>query len=256
MTRFAANLSFLFTELPFEQRFGAAAQAGFKAVEFLFPYEYKAEFIAQLAGDAGLRVALLNAPAGNWDEGERGIAAQSGREDEFKEGIELAAQYARALNCPRVHVLGGIVPDDGHKELYKNTYVQNLKIAAEHFARHSIEALIEPINPIDMPGYIINLPEHGAEIINALGLDNVFMQFDLYHAAMQGVDLMNSISQHMPIIKHFQVAGCPGRYEPNVGDVDYVPIFKLMDKMGYEGWVGCEYKPKNDTKAGLDWMVG
>ena len=254
MTRFAANLSFLFTEHPFEERFVAAARAGFEAVEFLFPYEHKPETIRQLADDAGVRVVLFNAPPGNWEGGEKGIGCIPGREGEFNEGVEQAALYARIIGCPRIHVLAGIVPDGENEEIYKNTFLQNLKTAASHFSLHGVEALIEPINPIDMPGYLVNLPEDAAEIIESDGMDNVFMQFDLYHAAMQGVDLMGAVWRYMPIIHHFQVAGCPGRAEPNSGNVDYSPIFKLMDQMDFDGWVGCEYKPKAGTVAGLSWI--
>ena len=254
MTRFAANLSFLFTEHPFEDRFAAAAQAGFAAVEFLFPYEHKPETIRQLADDAGVKVVLFNAPPGNWAGGERGIACLAGREGEFNEGIEQAAQYARALGCPRIHVLAGVTPKGARRELYSNTFLQNIKTAASHFSLHGVEALIEPINPIDMPGYLINLPEDAAEIIESDGMNNVFMQFDLYHGAMQNVDLMGAVWRYMPIIHHFQVAGCPDRGEPNSGNVDYSPIFKLIKQMDFDGWVGCEYKPKTDTVAGLSWI--
>ncbi|MCK5546656.1 MAG: TIM barrel protein [Rhodospirillaceae bacterium] len=254
MTRFAANLSFLFTEHPFEDRFAAAAQAGFAAVEFLFPYEHKPETIRQLADDAGVKVVLFNAPPGNWAGGERGIACLAGREGEFNEGIEQAAQYARALGCPRIHVLAGVTPKGARRELYSNTFLQNIKTAASHFSLHGVEALIEPINPIDMPGYLINLPEDAAEIIESDGMNNVFMQFDLYHGAMQNVDLMGAVWRYMPIIHHFQVAGCPDRGEPNSGNVDYSPIFKLIKQMDFDGWVGCEYKPKTDTLAGLSWI--
>ena len=253
MTRFAANLSFLFTEHPFEERFAAAARAGFAGVEFLFPYEYKPETIRQLADDAGVQVVLFNAPPGDWAGGERGIGCVPGRESEFNEGVEQAAQYARIIGCPRIHVLAGIVPDGEKKKIYENTFLQNLKTAASHFSLHGVEALIEPINPIDMPGYLINLPEDAAEIIETEGINNVFLQFDLYHGAMQGMDLMGYVWRYMPIIRHFQVAGCPGRGEPNSGDVDYLPIFKLIDKMDFDGWVGCEYKPKTDTLTGLNW---
>ena len=253
MPRFAANLSFLFTELSFEQRFDAAAKAGFGGVEFLFPYEYAPEKLRQLADDAGVKIVLLNAPPGNWDGGDRGIGAVPGRESEFNEGVEKAAHYARILGCPRVHVMAGIAPEN-EKELYRDTFLQNIKTAGSHFSLHGIEALIEPINPIDMPGYLINLPEDASYIIEASGLKNVCMQYDLYHGAMQNIDLVYSVARHMPVIRHFQVAGAPGRNEPIYGDTDFSHIFWLIDQIGFDGWVGCEYRPISDTLSGLGWM--
>lgn len=253
MLRFAANISFLFTELPFEERFAAAARAGFEGVEFLFPYEFKAENLRQLADDAGVRVVLFNAPPGNWEKGERGIGAIPGRESEFNEGVEKAAQYARILGCPRVHVLAGIAPKNEY-DIYRNTFLQNIKTAASHFILHGIEALIEPINPIDMPGYLINLPEEAAKIIEQDGMKNVFMQYDLYHAAMQNIDLVYSVARYLPIIRHFQVAGAPGRNEPNIGTIDFAPIFSLIHRVSFDGWVGCEYRPNSDTLSGLGWL--
>lgn len=253
MPRFAANLSFLFTELAFEQRFAAAAKAGFGGVEFLFPYEYAPEKLRQLADDAGVKVVLFNAPPGNWDGGDRGIGAIPGRESEFNEGVEKAAHYARILGCPRVHVMAGITPE-GKKELCKNTFLQNIKAAGSYFSLHGIEALIEPINPTDMPGYLINLPEDAADIIEESGLDNVCMQYDLYHGAMQNIDLVYSVARHMPMIRHFQIAGVPGRNEPNYGDVDFLQVLGMIDRTGFDGWVGCEYRPKDTTINGLGWL--
>ncbi|MDH5188750.1 MAG: TIM barrel protein [Rhodospirillaceae bacterium] len=255
MPHFAANISFLFTELPFEARFAAAARAGFKGVEFLFPYEYKAENLRQLADDAGVKIVLFNAPPGNWGAGDRGVGAIPGRESEFNEGVEKAALYARILGCPRVHILAGIAPDN-EKDLYKDTFLQNIKTAGSYFSLHGLEALIEPINPIDMPGYLINLPEDAADIIQASELKNVCMQYDLYHASMQELDLIYSVARYMPMIRHFQVAGAPGRNEPNYGDTDFSEVFKLIDQTGFDGWVGCEYHPKENTLSGLGWMDG
>ena len=258
MPKFAANLSFLFTELPFAERFGAAARAGFRGVEFLFPYDHDAQNLKSLALDAGVEVALFNAPPGDWDGGERGIGCLPGREAEFSDGIGKAAEYARALGCARLHVLSGIVPGGPGGEasdLYLETYAQNLKTAASHLGEFGIEVMVEPINPKDVPGYLMCTPDEVAGFIESHNLENVFMQFDLYHGAMQGLDLLAVITRHQKIIRHFQVAGAPGRHEPGSGETDFKPAFQLIDEMGFDGWVGCEYRPKSNTEAGLDWIT-
>lgn len=254
MPNFAANLSFLFTELPFEERFGAAARAGFRGVEFLLPYDVDPHTLAQRAADAGVEVVLFNAAPGDWEGGERGIGALAGREAEFNDAVGQAVEYARVLNCPRVHVLSGIIADGDAPQPYFETYAQNLEIAAMRLGQHEIAALVEPINPVDVPGYLISLPDQAAALIKDNALEGVFMQFDLYHGAMQGLDLAKSITKHFDLIRHFQVAGAPGRHEPDTGEADFGPAFRLIDEMGFDGWIGCEYRPAKTTEEGLDWI--
>jgi hydroxypyruvate isomerase len=253
MPRFAANLSFLFPELPFLDRFKAAANAGFKGVEFLFPYNHSAEAIADLLNGHNLTNVLFNMPAGDWAAGERGIAALPGRESEFRASVELAISYACALKTPLLHVLAGILPAERQREQFRNVYAANLHYAALQAAANGITLLVEAINPIDIPGYLIPTQEQSFEICSAIQCENVRMQLDLYHLQMAEGNLGAALRRYRGVYAHVQVAGVPGRNEPDLGEINYPYLFNLLDELGYEGWVGCEYRPRGDTLEGLRW---
>ena len=252
MPNFAANLSMMFQELPFLDRFEAAAKAGFKAVEFLFPYDHPAADIRQRLDRFGLRQVLFNLPPGDWAKGERGLAALPGREAEFGAAVDRAIEYATALGCPQVHVMAG-VPLDVPLEQAAATYRANLRAAADRLQAHGIRTLIEPLNSRDMPGYFLMTAEQARQIIEAVGHPNLFLQMDLYHAQIMGGDLAERTRSHWPLIRHFQIAGVPGRHEPDVGEINYPYLFDLIDSLGYDGWIGCEYRPRAKTLDGLGW---
>ena len=253
MPRLAANLSLMFTELPFLDRFEAAAKAGFGAVEFQFPYEYPANDLAEQLRRFNLKQVLFNMPPGNWAAGERGIAAVPGREREFEKTLDTAIEYARFLDCPQVHAMAGVLPRGVPAQPWEATYVQNLRTAAAKLAAHGIHLLIEPLNNRDMPGYFLTTAEQARSIIQHVGSDNLFLQMDFYHAQIMGGDLAERTKTHWTLIRHIQIAGVPGRHEPNVGEINYPYLFDLIDSLGYEGWVGCEYRPRGETLAGLGW---
>ncbi len=248
MPTLSANLSFLFPELPFLARFGAAAEAGFRAVEFAFAYEHPEAAVAAAASAAGVEVVLLNLPPGDWSAGERGLAAVSGRQADFRRSLEQAIRYAEATSCCRVHIMAGAGAD-----CREEVYVDNLAMAAERLAGSGIAALIEPINLIDMPAYFLNLPEQASRIIERVDHANLFLQLDLYHCQVMRGDLARRVEAHLPLIRHMQIAGNPGRHEPCVGEINYQYLFDFIDNVGYDGWLGCEYTPIGDTLAGLPW---
>jgi hydroxypyruvate isomerase len=252
MPKFAANLSMMFTEVDFLDRFAAAAGAGFTGVEYLFPYAYAADDLKQRLADNGLAQALFNMPPGDWDAGERGIAALPGREAEFRDGVERAIEYARALDCPQVHAMAGLAPGGG-TEKHLETYVENLRGAAKTCAGAGIRLLIEPINSRDMPGYFLDRPRQGLEVLEMAAVDNLYLQYDIYHAQIMEGSLAETIAANIGVIRHFQLAGVPGRHEPDVGEINYPYLFQTIDDLGYDGWIGCEYKPQGDTVAGLGW---
>jgi hydroxypyruvate isomerase len=254
MPLFAANVSFLFNELPFLHRFEAAAKAEFKAVEFLFPYEYAAEEIAARLKQHQLQNVLFNLPPGDWLTGERGIAILPGREKEFAEGVAKAIEYAKILACPRIHALAGISPINSDKQSLRNTYISNLKYAAAEFAKHQITLLIEPINTLDMPGYFLNTQAEAFAICKEIGVSNINMQMDIYHMQMMGENLAANIRRYLPYVGHIQIANVPGRHEPDQGEINYPQLFELLDNLKYQGWIGCEYKPKTTTQEGLGWF--
>ena len=254
MPRFAANLSFLFPEVPFLDRFAAAARAGFRAVEYLFPYEFAPDELARRLQDYGLGQVLFNLPPGNWDAGERGLGALPGREAAFAAGVEQALSYAHLLNCRQIHALAGVLPDGVARSDAEAVYIRNLRYAAALLKPHGIRLLIEPINNVrDIPGYFLNTAAQAQRIIAAVGSDNLFLQMDLYHCQIMSGDLAENIRQHFGSISHFQIAGNPGRHEPDVGEVYYPYLFDLIDSLGYTGWIGCEYRPQGQTTAGLGW---
>lgn len=255
MPKFSANLSFLFQELEFYDRFAAAAECGFSAVEYLFPYDYSPDELRESLRRHGLQQVLFNLPPGDWGAGERGFAALPGREAEFCEAVTLAGDYAEALACKRLHVMAGIVPDGADWVAYEACYIANLRHAAEAFKERGIRTLIEPLNQFDMPGYLLNGSDQARTIIEAVGSDNLFMQFDTYHLQIMEGNLAYSFEHHLDIIDHVQIAGVPGRFEPTVGEINYPYLFQLFDRLGYDGWVGCEYRPECDTHAGLGWAA-
>ncbi len=253
MPRFAANLSMMFNEVAFLDRFAAARQAGFEGVEFLFPYEYPAaELRARLAGE-GLSQALFNMPPGDWANGERGLASLPGRQSEFREGVKRALDYANTLDCRHVHCMAGIVPPDVSLGTAAATYATNLAWATEQAKPAGVKLVIEPINHRDMPGYFLNTQAQGAAVIDAIGRDRVGLQFDVYHVQITEGDITKRLEKFMPVIAHIQIADVPARNEPGTGEIGWSYVFRRMDELGYQGWVGCEYRPAGDTVAGLGW---
>lgn len=254
MPKFAANLSMLFTEQPFLDRFEAAARAGFRGVELLSPYEHEPEHIAERLAANRLEQVLFNLPAGDWAAGERGIAIFPDRRDEFRDGVERAARYARALQCPRVHCLAGIAPEGADRRELRETYIENLRFAAERLGSDGVELLIEPINTRDIPNYFLTRTSEARDVMTAAGADNIFLQYDAYHMHIMEGDLCATISQNLYAIRHVQIADAPGRHEPGTGEIDFTRLFAHLDRIGYDGWIGCEYRPKTTTAESLRWM--
>jgi hydroxypyruvate isomerase len=257
MPRFAANLSFLFHEFAFVDRFAAAAEAGFRAVEFTFGYDFPAHELAARLRAHDLEQVLINAPPGDWNAGERGLGAVPDRERDFAAGVATALRYADALSCPRVHVLAGVLSGDGDprwRARCRSTFVDNLRTAGREAASHGVELMIEPINARDVPGYFLTTQAEAHAIREEVGAANVKVQMDLYHAQIVEGDLSEKLRRWLGAIGHIQIAGVPGRHEPDVGEVNYYALFALLDELHYRGWVGCEYRPLRDTLSGLRWM--
>ena len=255
MPKFAANLTMLFTELPFLDRFKAAHQNGFKAVEFLFPYEWPAEQLKTLLDKNNLELVLHNLPAGDWNAGERGIACHPGRVNEFKNGVAKAIAYAKILGIKQLNCLAGKLPLDVDPSDAHNTFVNNLKYAADEFNKNGLRLLIEPINFYDMPGFFLNTSRQALDLIDEVGSDNLFVQFDIYHMQRMEGEIASTIEKNLSKIAHIQIADNPGRNEPGTGELNYPFIFNHLDKIGYNGSIGCEYKPKTDTVSGLGWLT-
>lgn len=254
MPRFAANLSMMYQEHPFLERFAAAARDGFRAVEYLFPYAFPAaELKARLDG-AGLVQALFNAPPGDWAAGERGIAALPGREDEFRRAVETALDYARVIGNDKLHVMAGLVAADADRARHRDVYLRNLAYAAQAARGAGLQVLIEPINPRDMPGYFLNRQDDAQAICREVGAPNLRVQFDCYHCQIVEGDLAKKLERDFAGIGHIQVAGVPERHEPDLGELNYPYLFALLDRLGYDGWIGCEYRPKAGTSDGLGWL--
>jgi 2-dehydrotetronate isomerase len=252
MPKFAANLSLMFNEVEFLDRFDAAAKVGFKAVEFLFPYAFPPEAVAERAQRNGLTVALFNGPPGDWEKGERGMAALPGREAEFQDSIGKALSYARALGCERLHVMAGVLPPGTERAKAETVYVDNLRYAAREAAKQGVRILIEPLNTRDVPGYLMSRSGEGAKFVAAAG-KNVYLQFDFYHVQIMEGDLARAFEMRLPLVGHVQIAQVPVRCEPDQGEINYPFLFAEMDRLGYRGWVGCEYRPRAGTLAGLGW---
>ena len=254
MPRFAANLSMMYNEVPFLERFGACAADGFEAVEFLFPYANTAQEIRDQLDRHGLQQVLFNAPPGDFEAGERGIASLPGRQDEFREGIDRAIEYAKALDCPRVHVMAGLVKRESERVAQRELYVDNVAWAAKRLGEAGLVTLIEPINTRDIPGYLLNTQADAHAIVERIGAPNLKVQMDLYHCQVVEGDLATKIRKHLTGVGHIQIAGVPQRHEPDLGEVNYPYLFALLDELGYDGWIGCEYRPRAATSAGLGWL--
>ncbi len=254
MPRFAANLTMLFTEVPFMERFALAKASGFKAVEFLFPYAFSPDEIKAALDEHALRLVLHNLPAGDWDSGERGSACMPDRVAEFRSGVAKAIEYASVLGVPQLNCLAGKAPVGVDPKLLHDTFVKNLQFAASELKKAGLKLLIEPINTFDIPGFYLSRTEQGIAILDKVGADNVFLQYDIYHAQRMEGELGNTIQQYINRIAHIQLADNPGRNEPGTGEINYDYLFGLLDRLGYGGYIGCEYKPLKTTEAGLSWM--
>jgi len=252
MPRLAANLSMLFTEAPLLDRFNLSSRAGFKGVEVQFPYGESAADIAARLAHTGQTMVMFNLPAGNFAEGERGIACLPGREDEFREGVKQALAYARVLNVTKLNCLAGIAPPSGHRAV-RETLVSNLRYAAEKLAEQRITLLIEPLNTFELPGFYISRTRQALDLIADVGLPNVALQYDFYHMQLMEGDLAGTLARHLPRIGHIQISNPPGRHEPGVGELNIEFLLDHLDRLGYQGWVGCEYRPSKGTEASLAW---
>jgi len=254
MPRFAANLTLLFSELPFLERFGAAARAGFRAVEFVSPYEHPAEEVARAAREAGVEVVLFNLPAGDWGRGDRGMACDPARTAELRQGVARALDYAGALDCTRLHCMAGIRPAGVDEAALRDAYLASLRFAGRALAARGLMLLVEGINTRDMPGYYLSTSRQAFELMDAAGVPNLYYQYDVYHMQIMEGDLAATLEHRIGRIGHVQIADPPGRHEPGTGEVNFGFLLRHLDRIGYRGWVGCEYRPRAGTEAGLSWM--
>jgi hydroxypyruvate isomerase len=254
MPQFAANLTMLFNEVPFMERFKKAADFGFKGVEFLFPYAYSADDIKLELDQNQLKLVLHNLPAGDWDGGERGIACLPDRIEEFRAGVKKAIDYATVLGVKQINCLAGKAPSGIDPKLLHDSFVANLTFAAEELKKVNIRLLIEPINTFDIPGFFLSRTQQAIQILSEVASDNLFIQYDIYHAQRMEGELSKTIENNLAKIAHIQLADNPGRNEPGTGEINYAYLFKLLDDLGYKGWVGCEYKPATNTETGLGWI--
>jgi hydroxypyruvate isomerase len=254
MPQFAANLTMLFNEYPFMERFEKAAKSGFQAVEFLFPYAYSPKEIRQQLDQNHLRLVLHNLPAGDWDVGERGIACLPDRVEEFRASVTKAIEYATALGVSQLNCLAGKTPEGIDAGLLRKTFIANLKYAAVELKKADIKLLIEPINTFDIPGFYLSKTEQALDILHEVDSDNLYIQYDIYHAQRMEGELSKTLEKNISKIAHIQLADNPGRNEPGTGEINYAHLFRLLDKIGYAGWIGCEYKPANRTESGLGWI--
>nr|WP_272209635.1 hydroxypyruvate isomerase [Marinicella sp. W31]MDC2875452.1 hydroxypyruvate isomerase [Marinicella sp. W31] len=254
MPKFAANLSFLYADLPFLDRIAAAAKDGFPAVEYVGPYDFPEGDVAAALKAANVKQALFNLPAGDWAGGERGIGCLPDRVEEFKKGVDTALSYAKALGCPKVNCLAGIAPKGIAAEKLEQTLVENLKYAAPRLADAGVKLLLEPINLRDIPGFFVSTTDHAERILEAVGSENLFIQYDIYHTQIMQGDLAETYRRLKTKIAHVQLADNPGRHEPGTGEINYLYLFNMLDAEGYDGFIGCEYKPSAGTTEGLGWM--
>jgi hydroxypyruvate isomerase len=252
--KFAANLSMLFTEAPLLERFERAARAGFTAVEIQFPYDTPAEQLQQALFRNRLALVLHNLPAGDWAAGERGIACHPDRVDEFRQGLDTALAYAAALGAPQLNCLAGIRPANVPVDTARRVLVNNLRYAALRLEAHGLKLLIEPINTFDIPGFFLNGTRQALALIEEVGADNLFLQYDVYHMQRMEGDLANTLAANLEKIAHIQIADNPGRHEPGSGEINFGFLFAHLDRIGYKGWVGCEYSPATTTEAGIGWL--
>jgi len=254
MPKFAANLSMLYGEHDFLERFAAAAKDGFRGVEYLFPYAYEKQALVDALKKNRLTQVLHNMPAGDWDAGERGLACLPDRVGEFQDGVGKAIDYARALGCTQLHAMAGIRPNGVDSDKIAKTYIENLRFAAGETKKSGIKLLIEAINTIDIPGFYLSTSAQALAVIDTAGSDNLYFQYDIYHMQVMEGDLVRTIEKNLAKIPHMQLADNPGRHEPGSGEINYPFLFDAIDRMGYKGWIGCEYKPKAGTTAGLGWL--
>ncbi|MEW5710234.1 MAG: hydroxypyruvate isomerase [Pseudomonadota bacterium] len=255
MPKFAANLTMMFNEVEFLDRFAAAAKAGFRGVEYLFPYPYDKNALKERLDRHGLVQVLHNLPAGDWGKGERGIACHPDRVGEFQDGVGKAIEYAKILGCGQLNCLAGITPAEVPLDKVRQTFVDNLKFAAAELKKAGIKLLIEPINTIDIPGFYLTHTAQAVGIIEDVGSDNLFLQYDIYHMQIMEGDLARTMEKNLKLIAHVQLADNPGRHEPGTGEINYPFLFAHLDHIGYTGWIGCEYKPATTTEAGLGWFA-
>ena len=255
MPKFAANLTMMFNEVEFMDRFAAASKAGFRGVEYLFPYLYPKDALAEALSRNGLTQVLHNLPAGDWAKGERGIACLPGRESEFQDGVGKAIQYAKALGCRQLNCLVGITPKSAEPNRIEKTLRDNLKFAARALQEAGLRLLVEPVNTIDIPGFHLNRTVQTLQLFDEIGEKNLWLQYDIYHMQRMEGELAATIAKHLPRIAHIQLADNPGRNEPGTGEINYDFLFRHVDGLGYAGWIGCEYKPRTETIDGLGWLA-
>lgn len=254
MPKFAANLSMMFQEVDFLDRFEKAAKAGFSAVEFLFPYDYSQLELANLLEKYQLKQVLFNTAPGDVTKGEWGLAAIPGREEEARQMIDNALEYAVALQCPRVHVMAGVVPENADKSVYEQVFIENIRYASERFAAHNLDVVIEALSPPIKPNYLFHSQYEALALLQKIDRKNVGLQYDFFHAQLVDGDITNFLKKHIELVKHIQIASVPYRHEPNQGELNYPWLFNLLNELGYNGWVGCEYHPKTTTEEGLEWF--
>jgi len=254
MPRFCANISMLFKEVEFPERFEAAAQAGFKAVEIQFPYSWDKGRLAHIAQRAGVEVVLINIPAGDSERGDRGIGCLPSRTGEFRDAVGKAIEYARELGCKQMNCLAGVTPPDVQVAKLHETYVWNLRYAAVELARNGMTLLVEPINTRTIPGFYLNNSAQALALMDEVGAANLKLQYDLFHMQTMGDDFARILTANLARIGHMQVADVPGRHEPGTGEIDFPHLFDLVDRLGYQGWIGAEYAPAGKTEDGLAWV--
>ena len=254
MPKFAANLTMLFNEVDFLARFEAAAKAAFRGVEYLFPYPFPKEALAEQLARHGLTQALHNLPGGDWAKGERGIASIPGRESEFRDGVGLALSYAKALGCRQLNCLVGVPPKDAEPGKVRAALVENLRFAARELENAGVKLLVEPVNTYDIPGFYLSRTDQTLRLFDEVGERNLWLEYDIYHMQRSEGELTATIVKLLPRIAHIQVADNPGRNEPGTGEINYDFLFRRLDEIGYDGWIGCEYKPKTTTLEGLSWL--
>lgn len=255
MQKFSANLTMLFNEVPFLDRFAAARKAGFRGVEYVSPYEFYPGDIADRLKANRLSQVLFNLPVGDWNAGERGIAILADRQAEFRDGVATAIRYARALDCPQVNCLAGIAPDGADTAILHATLVENLRYAGAELGAAGIRLLIEPINTRDMPGFFLNTSQQALDLIREVGSANLYLQYDVYHMHIMEGQAVAMITRALPYIRHVQIADHPGRHEPGTGEIDLPVILNVLNSLGYDGWIGAEYKPASTTVEGLGWLT-
>jgi hydroxypyruvate isomerase len=254
MPKFNANLSMMFNEVDFIDRFAAAAKAGFKGVEFLFPYAYDKNQLAETARKNNLQVILFNMPPGDWNAGDRGMACDPARMTEFQDNVGKAIEYSLALNCKQIHCMAGLMPRGVSSEKMREAYIANLQFAGKEMAKHQLRLLIEAINTRDIPGFYLNYSDQAFDIMHYAAVPNLVFQYDIYHMQIMEGDLAPTIEKNLAKIGHMQLADTPGRHEPGTGEINYGFLFQHIDRIGYQGWIGCEYRPATTTEAGLGWL--